>query len=331
MRILNSMHLCKVVCLGIVCFFSYSTSSSPKENTVMCTTYTYKTVNNLEIKADIYRPDDTVVRPVVISIHGGALIMGHREWIDETMKKLLLDEGYTIVSIDYRLAPETKLPDIIEDIEDAYAWVYNEGPDLFHVDTSRIAVIGSSAGGYLTLTAGYRCKPRPAVLVSFFGYGDLIGDWYSTPSKHKRHHRITMSEDEAWDQVNGPVISDARNRKGDGGAFYQYCRQHGVWPHSVSGWDPRLEAHLFFPYMPLKNVSVEYPPTILLHGDVDTDVPHEMSVMMSDELTKHKVEHKLITIENGEHGFDGGDPEHIEQAYESAFKFLNEHVKYDKY
>ena len=327
MRILNAMHPGMVCFLGTVCFFSWCTGSFSEESTVKGKTYTYKTVNNLEIKADVYRTDDTTVLPVVISIHGGALINGHREWIDETMKKLLLDEGYAIVSIDYRLAPETKLPHIIEDIEDAYTWVLKKGPELFHADTSRIAVIGSSAGGYLTLTAGHRCIPRPAVLVSFFGYGDLIGDWYSTPSKHKRHHTIIMNEDEAWEQVSGPEISDSRDRKGDGGGFYQYCRQHGLWPHAVSGWDPQKNADLFSPYMPLKNVSEEYPPTMLLHGNIDTDVPYVQSVMMSDELAKHHVEHELITIVNGEHGFYGGDPKQIEQAYKAAFKFLNHHMK----
>lgn len=327
MRILNAMLQGLVFFLGTVYLFSYGTSSFSEESTVKCKTYTYKTVNDLEIKADVYRTDDTEVRPVVISIHGGALIFGHRGWIDETMKKLLLDDGYAIVSIDYRLAPETKLPDIIEDIEDAYAWVLKKGPELFHVDTRRIAVIGSSAGGYLTLTAGYRCNPRPAVLVSFFGYGDLIGDWYSTPSKHKRHHTTTMTENEAWEQVNGPAISDSRDRIGNGGGFYQYCRQHGLWPHAVSGWDPQLNADLFYKFMPLKNVSEEYPPTLLLHGTVDTDVPYDQSVMMSDELAKHHVEHELVTIVNGEHGFYGGDPEHIEQAYKAAFRFLNDHMK----
>jgi len=82
-------------------------------------TYTYKRVGDLEIKANVYRADDEKVRPVVVWIHGGALIMGGRNGINGRVKKMFLDAGYTIVSIDYRLAPETKLPAIIEDVEDA--------------------------------------------------------------------------------------------------------------------------------------------------------------------------------------------------------------------
>lgn len=44
---------------------------------------------------------------------------------------MVLDEGYALVSIDYRLAPETKLPALIEDIEDAFRWLRQEGRPRF--------------------------------------------------------------------------------------------------------------------------------------------------------------------------------------------------------
>ena len=90
--------------------------------------------------------------------------------------------------------------------------------------------------------------------------------------------------------------------------FYQFCRQQGLWPKAVSGWDPHTEADKFTPYMPVKNVTSEFPPTLLIHGDKDTDVPYEQSVLMAAEFQKHKVEHQLLTIKGGEHGLADATP-----------------------
>lgn len=289
------------------------------------TTHVYKTVNGHAIKADVYAPaaEDSAPRPVLVWIHGGALINGHREGITEHVKQWALAEaGWTLVSIDYRLAPEAQLPDIVGDIEDAFRWIRRDGPRLFHADPNRIAVAGGSAGGYLTLVTGYRVKPRPRALLSLWGYGDLIGPWYSTPSPHARHQQMKMTREEAFAQVRGPVVSDSRDRKGNGGAFYQHCRQHGIWPTAVSGWDPRREAAKFHPYMPLKNVTKDYPPTVLIHGTADTDVPHEQSVLMQQELARRRVRHEFIPIPNAEHGLPDSDRALVNAAYAKAFKFL---------
>ncbi len=285
-------------------------------------TFTYKRVDGLEIQLDVYRPPDEIQRPIVVWIHGGALIMGNRGGISERVRKMLLGAGYVIVSIDYRLAPESKLPGVVEDVEDALGWIRREAATRFHGDPARLVVMGGSAGGYLTLVCGYRVQPRPTALVALWGYGDLIGDWYSTPSPYARHQQIKMSSEAAHQQVSGPPISDDRSRPGNGGAFYQYCRQHGVWPSEVSGWDPRAEAAKFYPFMPLRNVTKDYPPTLLIHGTDDTDVPYEQSVLMAAELKKHGVEHQLISVPGAEHGLAGGDPQAVDAAYDSALAFV---------
>jgi acetyl esterase/lipase len=289
-------------------------------------THTYKTVGDLKIKADVYCFGDDRLRPVVVWIHGGALIGGHKGEVPGRVKEYAKDAGCVLISIDYRLAPETLLPQIIEDIEDAFCWIRREGARQFHIDQQRVAVIGGSAGGYLTLMTGFRVKPRPTVLFSLWGYGDLIGDWYSKPSSHARHHQSKLSRDEAYRQVSGPPIADARDRRGDGGAFYQYCRQNGTWPTAVSGWDPATSPKRFHPYMPVKNVTPDYPPTALLHGTTDTDVPYEQSVMMADEFKHHNVPHLLLSIQGGEHGLGGGDAKQIDAAYAKAFAFVEEHL-----
>lgn len=290
-------------------------------------TFTYKKVGDLEIKALVLRSNLAKTSPVVVWIHGGALIMGGREGIDTRAKKMLLDAGYTIVSIDYRLAPETKLDEIIIDLEDAFRWVRNDLPGLLDVETERLAVMGASAGGYLTLTAGLRVRPRPTALISFYGYGDLVGDWYSTPSRFSRHQGKTMTEVDLRKILTGPPVANAQDRDGDGEAFYQYCRQKGLWPRLVSGWDPRKETEKFIPYMPLQNISSDYPPTVLIHGTSDTDVPYEMSALMAQQLAKHGVPFELHTLEGAEHGLAGAEPLAIEKAYTSALRFLNQYMR----
>lgn len=83
------------------------------------TTYTYKTAGDLAIQADVYRPKNDLVLPVIFWIHGGALIGGHRGNLGAEQAKRYVESGFVVVSIDYRLAPETKLAAILEDVDDA--------------------------------------------------------------------------------------------------------------------------------------------------------------------------------------------------------------------
>jgi len=288
-------------------------------------THIYKRVGQLGIRADSYRFQDRPKQPVIVWIHGGALINGQREpggppWLAQACK----ENGWVIVSLDYRLAPETKLPEIIADIEDAFRWIRTSGPELFQADPDRIAVVGGSAGGYLTLSSGYRVEPRPKALVSLWGYGDLIGPWYSEPSPH---YTSKLTAKEAEELLTYQPVSDSRDRQhAKAGLFYQYCRQHGLWPKMVAGWDPHSEADKFKPYMPVKNVTSAYPPTILIHGDKDTDVPVEQSRLMAAEMKKEGVEHWLITIAGAEHGLADGDRQEVKAAYEAAVEFLKKYL-----
>ena len=133
------------------------------------TTSTYKTVGDLPIKADVYRLPGDDVRPVIVWIHGGALIFGNRDGPSLDQRKRYLDAGHVIVSIDYRLAPETKLAGIVEDVQDAIKWAPTKGPQLNNFDPKRGAVAGHSAGGYLALVAGFAVEPRPQAVVAFYG------------------------------------------------------------------------------------------------------------------------------------------------------------------
>ena len=284
-------------------------------------TYVYKTVGDCEIKADVYRhPGGSA--PAVVYIHGGALIYGSRQDLDGRQLQLYLDAGYTVVSIDYRLAPETKLPEIITDLQDAFQWLASSGPGLFSIDPQRIVAIGGSAGGYLALMAGFCVTPRPQAIVSFYGYGDIVGDWYSKPDPFYCQEP-PVAEEESGRHLKGPVISEPYEGRGKE-MFYLYCRQNGLWPLEVGGRDPEREPAFFVPYCPVKNIGADYPPTLLLHGDRDTDVPYEQSVLMAEELACQSIEHRLITMAGRGHGFDhDADDPLVEDALSTVLGFLD--------
>jgi len=84
-------------------------------------TVIYRTVGPLEIPADVFLPTGTGPHPVVLWIHGGALIFGDRRMLPAEQRARYLRAGLAVVSIDYRLAPETKLAGILEDLDAAHA------------------------------------------------------------------------------------------------------------------------------------------------------------------------------------------------------------------
>lgn len=286
--------------------------------------YIYKTVGTHDIRADVYAGEAAGPRPVVIWIHGGALIMGHRGQIDRPLRDKLLQAGYVVVSIDYRLAPETKLPTILEDLQSACRWVRDEGPRLFQADPKRIAVMGGSAGGYLTLASGCLVEPRPRALVSFWGYGDIVGDWYSKPDPFYTK-QPAVPRDEAYAAVGSSVLSGTPG-KHQRGRFYLYCRQHGLWPREVAGLDPEKDRKALEAFCPMQHVSRDYPPTLLIHGTRDTDVPYAQSEAMAKELARQGVAHEFLTIPDGPHGFGGVKPEVVAAAHERVLTFLRRHL-----
>ena len=91
---------------------------------------------------------------------------------------------------------------------------------------------------------------------------------------------------------------------------------------AISGWDPGREAQRFFPYMPLKNVTAAYPPTALIHGTADTDVPFQQSQLMAQELQRHGVAFQFHPIAQAEHGLAGGNPKEVKEAERKAFEFV---------
>jgi acetyl esterase/lipase len=128
-----------------------------------------------------------------------------------------------------------------------------------------------ATGGYLTLMGGFCLKPRPAALVSFYGYGDIRKQ---RPDPHYLN-LDRIDKEEAYKVVGGDVLSGSPISPR--AIFYNYCKQNGLWVKQVTGIDPNKEAEKLKQFSPVLHVTKEYPPTLLLHGDKDRDVPFEKS------------------------------------------------------
>jgi acetyl esterase/lipase len=293
-------------------------------------TYIYKEADGVAIRLDVLRPDDARVLPVVVWIHGGALILGGRQGVPGDIRHLCLEEDYALVSIDYRLAPEVKVPEIVEDIQDAFRWIREKGPEVAHLDPERIVVTGGSAGGYLTLMTGICVKPSPTALVVYWGYGDIDGDWYTKPSPHYRTAIPIIKEAEIREATGNRVLTHvdpgtAASR--ERGRFYRYLRQNGLWTKVVSGFDPSTEKGKLDAYCPVRNITPEYPPVILVHGTDDTDVPYSKSADMARELLRHNVPHELVTVPDAGHGLAGGNEKLVVEARAEALSFIRKHLE----
>jgi acetyl esterase/lipase len=291
--------------------------------------HVFKEAGGVKVELDVYRPDTVEVLPVVVWIHGGALLMGNRNGVPRNLLDLCRDEGFALVSIDYRLAPQVKIPEIIEDVKEAFRWIRGKGVETSHLDPGRIVVAGGSAGGYLTLMTGIVVDPRPVALVAYYGYGDVDGDWYTKPSEHYRKTVPLYTREQALEGLSDQVVTgppdktqgEARSR------YYHYLRQNGLWTREVTGFDPEKDRAKLDPFCPVRNVTREYPPTLLLHGTADTDVPYELSAAMDRELELRKVKHELVTLPGSGHGLSGGDRKLVAEAHAKALAFIKMHLK----
>ena len=289
-------------------------------------TRVYKVIDGCQLKVDVFRPAALGQRPAILWLHGGGLIAGCRDMLGARGTKAQLQRymraGIVVVAVDYRLAPETKLAGILDDIRDAYRWTRTRGAAEFSIDSNRVALVGHSAGGYLALLGGVYLEPRPSAIVSFYGYGEILGDWCTHPSAYFVE-KNPIAEGEARASAGDGIISHAcyptkRNR------FYEFCRQRGLWTKEVTGFDPLTDSTLLMRFCPLLNITPEYPPTLLLHGDKDHDVPYEQSLLMEKKLELAGVRHGLITLAGLDHGFDytNWNDAQVRAAFDSASVFL---------
>ncbi|HTK08287.1 MAG TPA: alpha/beta hydrolase [Ktedonobacteraceae bacterium] len=120
-----------------------------------------------EVRVLVYQPIAVEgPRSALLWLHGGGYIMGSPEQADFTVKNMVSAVGCVAVSVDYRLAPETRHPGPVEDCYAALKWLHTHARDL-GVDPTRIAIGGSSAGGGLAAALGLLARDRGEIPLVF--------------------------------------------------------------------------------------------------------------------------------------------------------------------
>jgi acetyl esterase/lipase len=154
----------------------------------------YGTHDSTALIGDLYVPAGTETRPAVIAVHGGGFQLGSRDFY-QYMGPYLAARGYAFFSIDYRLSRDgqNRYPAAVNDVRAAIQWIRRQAVDL-KIDPARIALMGDSAGGYLSaLVALAGDSPAYAhaypddsyasvstkvkAVVCIYGHYDMIAQW----------------------------------------------------------------------------------------------------------------------------------------------------------
>jgi len=119
------------------------------------------------ISVRIYRPRAAKGRlGCIFHIHGGGFVGGSVAEVEFLHRPLAAELECAIISVDYRIAPETRFPGNIKDCYSALAWTFEHAEEL-RVDRSRIGLMGESAGGGLCAALALMARDRGEVALAF--------------------------------------------------------------------------------------------------------------------------------------------------------------------
>lgn len=305
---------------------SSSSNSSPTEKA-------FKTVGDLSIYLDIYLPKETTSdkpAPVLIWWHGGGLLQGTRKGLAPHLARAPDLHNICVVSADYRLAPQVRLPAILSDVRDAIDYVQS---DKFKVDTdgradsSRLVLSGSSAGGWLALIGasqlGFKeCNIAPlsgkiSGTIPIYPITDLTSPFWNT-----KQHPVSYMNGRI---INGPKelgsyldpkepavafssLDSPRN------VFYHYMIQEALLPSLLLD-DTGLSPDIFSVAKALDEDRISMPPTLMTHGTIDDKVPISQAEDVLKALRKKKIDADLIVEHGKDHLYDRNGEEEMAEIY----------------
>ncbi len=226
-------------------------------------------------KLDLYVPDAGKKIPLVIWIHGGAFRAGSKK---DHVPVELLDRGFAVASVNYRLSREAPFPAQIEDVKSAIRWL-RANAKRFGIDPDRIAIWGESAGGYLAALAG------------------ATG---GTGAFDAGEHLDVASGVQAVIDYSGPTdFLKMDSQRIPGGMSHDAPDS----PESeLLGGAIQLKKDLAARANPVAHLTKDAPPFLIVHGDRDPFVPYGQSLLLKDALLARGVPVVLHTVEGAGHG-----------------------------
>ncbi|HEY9676903.1 MAG TPA: alpha/beta hydrolase [Drouetiella sp.] len=262
------------------CAEKVDNSAAPKESANAFTMETIRYVPDTHDSAhemDLYIPKNArKPMPVVLWIHGGAWQVGSK---DDTPAPLLMDDGFAVASINYRLSQQATFPAQIFDTKAAVRFL-RANADKYGIDPKRVGVFGNSAGGHLA-----------ALLGTSNGVKGLEG---------KLGNLEQSSNVQAVVDWCGPT--DFLTIGSQGGRYNQMRLDDPEGPVSkLFGGMPATKKQLAVSANPITYIDEHDPPFLIMHGEKDTVVPIQQSKSFYKELNEHKVPANFQVVKDSDH------------------------------
>ncbi|MBW6532518.1 alpha/beta hydrolase [Sphingomonas sp. RRHST34] len=218
-------------------------------------------------------------RPAILHIHGGGYVLMRADDTFPQLQTIARAHDCVIVTVDYRLAPETRFPGARDDNEAALRWLHREA-DSLGVDRSRIAVMGESAGGGHAAMLALAARDRGEVsLVAQILVYPMLDDRTGS----RRMPRTGIGEI-GW--------TSAQNRFGWGALLGVAAGSSVVPSGAVPARVPDLAG---------------LPPTFIAVGSIDLFVDEDIDY--AHRLIDAGVSTDLMVLDGAYHGFDGAVPD----------------------
>lgn len=255
---------------------------------------TYCIVDGNRLKMDVYFPQTADgLWPVAVYIHGGSFTGGSKQsGAGIPFIQPLVNSGYLVVAVNYRLLPEYPFPAPIEDVKCAIRSL-RANASRFNIDVNRIGVFGSSAGGQLA---------------SLLGVMDASAGMDGSGGYFEQSSRV-----QAVVSMAGP--SDVT----------LLCSPEGFLDLiDVQGCQ---DTETLLKYSPISYVSLDDPPFLLLHGTLDIGVPPVHSELLFERLNAAGIPVTYSRIQNAAHVFtpEGGEIQpSLEELVYLVISFFND-------